>query len=322
MSTATSSDDVTVSYLSLGGSGPRLLLAHATGFCSTTWRPVAEALSGFECWALDFRGHGRSTPPADGRFDWHGTADDVLATIDAIDRNHPLRPGSAAGWLGAGHSMGGASLLLAEESRPGTFAGLWVYEPIVFPGNGPQMEPSAGDPGNHLAAGAARRRDRFESRQAALDNYSSKPPMNDFDPRALAGYLERGLVDLVDLDDSGESAAGGARLACAPANESQVYLMGGRHNAWAGLDSVGCPVTVLCGNTGVPGPAGFASAVAERLGFGRLEAHPDLGHFGPMQAPRRMATSIRSAFAATAPATAPTAGLSPSVSGDGPTIAS
>ena len=32
-----------------------------------------------------------------------------------------------------GHSKGGTSLVLAEQRRPGTFRGLVLYEPVLFP---------------------------------------------------------------------------------------------------------------------------------------------------------------------------------------------
>ena len=98
MPTASSSDDVSVHFTHPGGDGPPLLLAHATGFCADVWRPVAAALAGdFDCWALDFRGHGRSDVPASGSFDWEGTADDVLAVIDAARASD----GVAGPWVGA-----------------------------------------------------------------------------------------------------------------------------------------------------------------------------------------------------------------------------
>ncbi|MFN8053024.1 MAG: alpha/beta hydrolase [Acidimicrobiales bacterium] len=282
-----SSDGVDVAYLHLAGpgSGPRILYVHATGFCSTVWRPVAETLaaassfpasSPLDGWALDVRGHGRSGSPADGRFDWNGTADDVLAVIDAI--------GEGERWIGAGHSMGGASLLLAEQRRPGTFSNLWLFEPIVFPGPPPE---GAGP--NFLAEGALRRRAAFGSREEAFENYASKPPMNAFDRRALAGYLERGLTDDAD----------GVHLSCAPANEAQLYRMGPQHAAWGGLGAVRTPTTVVRGDASIPGPATFAADIAARLGAGRLEEHPDLGHFGPMEAPERMAASIRGSLSDT-----------------------
>lgn len=277
MPTASSSHGVTVDHLHLGGDGtpdglPPLLFAHATGFCSTVWRPVAAALADrFSCWALDFRGHGRSTAPADGDFDWHGTADDVLAVIDAVGADRP--------WYGVGHSMGGAALLLAEQRRPGTFAAAWVYEPIVFPG----PPPPGADHGNPLAEAARRRRATFDSREAAYENYASKPPMRSFDPRALAGYVERGLVDQAD---------GTVRLACAPDHEAAVYEMGAVHSAWERLDEVRCPVTVAVGDTAVSGPASFAAPIAARLGAGVLEPHPTLGHFGPLEAPDVIAAAI------------------------------
>ena len=54
-----------------------------------------------------------------------------------------------------------------------------------------------------------------------------------------------------------------------------------------------CPVTVVRGHTMVAGPASFADRVADALPRGHLEAHDDLGHFGPLEAPGRMAASVQ-----------------------------
>jgi hypothetical protein len=43
----------------------------------------------------------------------------------------------------------------------------------------------------------------------------------------------------------------------------------------------------------VAGPASFADRVADALPRGHLEAHDDLGHFGPLEAPGRMAASVQ-----------------------------
>lgn len=276
MPTATTPDGVTIAFRHHGGDGPRLLLAHATGFCGEAWRPVAARLTErFAVWSLDFRGHGGSGRPADGRFDWDGTALDVLTTLD-----------SAGGgpWVGAGHSMGGAALLLAQQARPGAFAALWLFEPIV-------MDPSfaaEGGGGNQLAEQARRRRPSFGSRDDARTNYASKPPMASFDPAALDGYLDGALLDEPD---------GSVRLACRPADESQVYLMGARHHAWDHLGEVVVPVTVVAGSTERPGPSWFAEPISRALPHGRLEAHPELGHFAPFEHPGLTAGSIDAALA-------------------------
>ena len=286
------SDGVEIAVVHLGGTGDPVLFAHATGFCATVWRPVVrelEALGGIgSCWAIDARGHGHSTRPSDGNFHWDGTATDVLAAIDAVEaRSGTASDGSAAAgtprWRGVGHSMGGAALLLAEARRPATFGSLWLYEPIVFPPSEISNEGGAA-----LAAGAARRRSGFESAGAARANYASKPPMASFDPAALDGYLERGLV----TDEDGP----GVRLSCRPEDESQTYLMGGRHSAWHDLADIACPTIIACGSTAVDGPAAFATGIAGRLHDGTLEEHVTLGHFGPMEAPAELAASIAAAL--------------------------
>lgn len=269
-----STDGVTVAVHDLGGDGPPLLLCHPTGFLGMTWAPMAHELSAVaHCWAMDFRGHGESTSPASGDFSWQGMADDVLAVVDAI---------GLTGARGVGHSMGGAALLLAEQRRPGTFAALWVFEPIVFP----PLEGTAGRP-NPLATAARRRRPWFPDRATAYDNFASKPPLSSLAPAALRAYVDFGLRPTGDGD--------AVELACAPETEARVFDNGMAHPTFAHLGEVGCPVVVAAsGDAG--GPAQIAPLVADALPHGRLERHPEVTHFGPMEDPAGMATAVRAAL--------------------------
>ena len=265
-----STDGVTLAVHDLGGDGPPLLLCHATGFHGMVWRPFAESLrDAFHCWSLDFRGHGDSSSP-DIDYAWEGFADDVLAVVDGLGLERPY---------GIGHSKGGASLLLAEERRPGTFRALWLYEPVVFAGVAEPLPPGP----NPMAEGARRRREVFPSHDAAYENYASKPPFDVLRPDALRAYVDHGFAPQDD---------GTVLIKCRGEHEARVYSMGGRHQAYAGLDQVGCPVVVARGRI-EPGPASFADAVAERLPHGRLEAYEQLGHFGPMQDPDLLGAAAR-----------------------------
>lgn len=273
--TIASPDRTAIATYDLGGPGEDLLLVHATGFCAGVWTPIAAELSEHRRAALDVRGHGRSGVPGAGMH-WDGTAQDVLATIDALGLDRPF---------GVGHSMGGASLVLAEQARPGTFRGLWLFEPIIFP---PHPRPTDGS-GNPLAEGARRRRDRFDSARVAYDNFAEKPPLSDLSPAALSAYVRYGFEEHPD---------GSVALRCRPEVEAATYEMGGVHHAFDHLGEVGCPGTVVRGTDRFPGPASFAPQVAERLPLGRLEDHPELGHFGPLQDPAAMARSIELAVTA------------------------
>lgn len=278
-----STDGVTLAVHDLGGlsgqepecgDGVPALLAHATGFHGMVWAPVARSLTGLRCWAPDLRGHGDSPAPEHRGFDWEGFADDVLAVVDALSLERPV---------GVGHSKGGASLLLAEQRRPGTFRSLYCYEPVVF---SPELTNAGDETSNPLAESARRRRDRFDSYDAAIANFASKPPLSVLRADALEAYVRYGFAEQPD---------GSVVLKCRPADEAQVYAMGSRHRAWDGLAEVTCPVTIARGHLGDPGPAAHALAIAERLPGGRLEVFDELGHFGPMEDPDRVAGAIRDA---------------------------
>ena len=271
----------TLAVHELGGSGRPVLFAHATGFHGAVWEPLASALGdGFEGWALDFRAHGASPVAPGSDLRWEVFGDDVLAVVDHLG----VRPGEL---LGVGHSMGGGALLLAEENRPGTFAGMWLYEPITPP---PGALP-ARDGGNSLADGAARRREAFPSAAEALANFAAKPPFNVLRADALNAYVRHGFVP----EDDGQ-----VHLACRPQDESQIYRGGGSHSAFERLGEVRCPVVVACGRD-EPGPVMFAPAVAAGLPQAHLERHSPLGHFGPLEAPAVCAEAVRAFTLAVTP---------------------
>jgi pimeloyl-ACP methyl ester carboxylesterase len=272
MRSVPTTDGLTLALHEHGGEGRPTLFAHATGFHGAVWEPMAASLGdGFERWAVDFRGHGASVVPPGDPLPWTAMGEDVLAVVDAL----AAAPGTL---LGVGHSMGGAALLLAEQTRPGLFAGLWLFEPITPPAGA--LPSLAG--GNALADGALRRRSTFPSAAEALANYASKPPLRVARADALHAYVRHGFV-------AGEDGA--VHLACRPADESQIYRGGGEHGAYERLGEVGCPVVVACGGEAF-GPAAFAPAVAEALPSAVLEVHPHLGHFGPLEAPSELAASV------------------------------
>jgi pimeloyl-ACP methyl ester carboxylesterase len=253
-----------------------MLLAHANGFHGRVFQPLVDVglAADHHCVALDFRGHGDSKVPDGMHYDWEGFGDDVGAVLDDLAASAPI--------VGVGHSMGGAALLMAELARPGTFRGLYLFEPIVPPPG--MLSPP---PDNPMAAGAERRREVFDSYDAAIANYASKPPLNELRADALRAYVEHGFASQPD---------GTVLIKCRGATEAQIYRMAGGHATFGRLGEVACPVIIAMGQDIGMGPSAFAPSAAEAIPQGRLEVFEHLGHFGPLQAPDELAAAILAAF--------------------------
>lgn len=268
-------DGVAIAAHDLGGDGPDLLLAHATGFHGHSWLPLVEHLRPrFRCVAFDERAHGDSGMAVDESFDWHRLAADTLAVVDALGLFRPF---------GVGHSCGGALLFLAEEARPGTFRSLYCFEPIVAPVDDP---PPRGVP-NPMPARARRRREVFASRDAAYEHFVERPAFSVLAPEALRAYVDHGFDDVED---------GSVRLKCRAEHEARVYEKGLSHDAFRHLARVRCPVTLACGErTDTVGPA-LLELQAARLSDVRIDVLPGLGHLGPLEDPAAVAASVLAAF--------------------------
>jgi pimeloyl-ACP methyl ester carboxylesterase len=273
-----STDGVRLAVHDLGGDGPPLLLSHATGFHGLVWRPLAAALATeYHCWSLDYRGHGDSTEPVGGSYEWRGAGEDAWTAVQAIRRE-----GAEGRLFGIGHSMGGAALLMAELNHPGSFAALALFEPIVLPPDLPRPEG-----GPSLADGARRRRSVFASHDEAYENFRSKPPLNVLAPDALRAYVDHGF---------GEQPDGTVLLKCTGETEARTYEGSQTHDTFDRLPQVRCPVLVLSGAFEPFQPASWALQVADRIPAGSFIKLDELSHFGPMEGPELVARTVAEYF--------------------------
>lgn len=277
--TVTSTDDVTLQLYDLGGSGPLLLLCHATGFCGRIWEPMVETVGEhYRCVAFDFRSHGQSTRPVDRPLVWQGMAEDVLAVVDAISPDAPV--------TAVGHSMGGTSLVLAENLRPGTIERAWTFEPILF---GDGVGADRADP-SEISQGARRRRAVFADRDEVFERYSSRPPLGRLDERALRAYVDYGFRDLAD---------GTVTLCCRPEDEAAIFEY---HNSGARqiIGSMTMPLAVVASGDGQP-PAMAVIDAADEFANLELIRHESVSHFGPLEDPELIGADLVAWLARTTP---------------------
>ena len=252
---------------------PTILFSHANGFHGRCFDPVIESLVDvYECVSFDLRGHGDSVVSSKWPVNWQGYGDDALAIAREI--SNPT--------IALGHSMGGAALVMAALIEPQLFRALILYEPIIFP-NAIREIASKNSGASPLVEGARRRRKTFASRADAYANYASKPPMNVFDPRALQAFVDHGFKD----------AQGFVELKCAPEHEARNFEKGAIHDTWDQLKNLQVPTWVICGSQQTGQPSGFAANIADQITNSHFVEWRDLGHFGPMQQPERLAQLVR-----------------------------
>ena len=253
---------------------PRLVFAHANGFCASAARRMLAGLSAqFDIVAPDLRGHGRTTLPADParHQSWDVYADDLAALYAALDRPPDLL---------AGHSMGASSTLLAASrmAAPPTLA---LVEPVVLPG---AVALAARTPAWGLfkrsmaISKTARNRTRaWPDREAVLQRYREKPNFARWAPGVLEDYLADGLRETQD----------GVTLSCGPDWEAANYEAQA-HDLRAAMGRIRAPVRVF--------KAAHGSTVLDPRALSRRGARVDamdgVGHLAVMEQPDHVADWI------------------------------
>jgi pimeloyl-ACP methyl ester carboxylesterase len=145
-----SKDGVEVAIHDYGGQGHPTIFVHGTGLTSRMWEPIIERLGAdFRAICVDLRAHGATTNPLDINFFDHRMVADLSAAADALALKDA--------WV-VGHSMGGATGILASK----------------------------------------RRRTVFSSRAEVIERYASRAPLDELHPECLEAYVQHGFIDRPD----------------------------------------------------------------------------------------------------------------------------
>lgn len=253
---------------------PRLLFAHANGFCASAYKRLLGRLaSRFDIVAMDLRGHGRTRLPADPRthHSWDIYGDDLIALCARLDRRPDLM---------AGHSMGAASSLIAA-SRMDTPPPLALVEPVVLPSlfYAAYRTPLRGLIRPRIGMGdlARKRTNGWPDCDTVARRYRERSTFADWRPGVVEDYLDDGLVE----------ADGEVRLACDPEWEAANFEAQ-RHDLPGSIRLVGSGARVL--------KAQHRSTVRNtgRLRSQRvkIDTLPGAGHLAPMTHPDDVAAWI------------------------------
>ncbi|KQW70972.1 hydrolase [Phenylobacterium sp. Root77] len=254
-----------------------IVFVHANGFNARTYRSILGPLADdLRILAVDQRGHGRSTLPAEteGRTSWDGLRDDLLTLLATLDLRDVVL---------SGHSMGGTACVLAQAQAPERVRRVVLFDPVVMPSAG------MADPGqvsnSPLVQGALRRRSVFPDKAAVVAAYTGRGAFKTWSGETLADYVADGFRERDD---------GQVELSCAPEWEASNFSSHA-HDTWGAFEQAQVPIRILRaaeGSTCREDPKFDALVAAGRI---EVETVPGTTHFLPMERPDLVRSVLRSA---------------------------
>lgn len=278
-----------------GGTGPTLVLAHATGLHAHVWIPLVERLrASFRCIGVDLMAQGASSAPTDGNLSWDGVAAGLCAVLDHFGLS------GRGDVYGIGHSQGGYAILESERRRSGTYASVFVHEPVVFPVP-PGMKPGDTWPENHMAQLTIRRRRTFPSVEYAIANFMKKPPFGMCERSVVESYVRWGFEATGVVTDEGEEIG----LLCSPETEAGLFSCS-TTDIFENLGEITCRSTYGLGEE----PGNFGEVVpraAAATPNATLLRLPGRTHFGIIEGIDEMAVVVRDHLLGTAATSSTTA---------------
>lgn len=191
-----------ISYLDSGPSdAPVLLLAHANGYSAGTYRFYIESLAkDHRVLAIDFTGHGQSEPNLNFR-NWFFFRNQLICLLEAEGVQKVT---------GIGHSLGGASHLLAAQKRPNLYEKVIALDPVIL--DWPVILFSYLREGS-LAKGARSRRRVFKNKQTVRKAFRRLAIFSRWQDNIFEDYLESCF----------EQVHEGFRLLCPPEVEAKIF---------------------------------------------------------------------------------------------------
>jgi pimeloyl-ACP methyl ester carboxylesterase len=179
-----------------------ILLTHANGYSAYCYRYLLEYLSNrYRVLALDFAGQGDSEGTLNFK-DWFFLRDQILELIKKENLNSII---------GIGHSMGGASQILAYKKNPELYKKLILFDPTVLSKKAYLYKFFFGLP---IAKNASKRRAEFKSLELIRRSFKKFPAFMNWNAEVFEDYLNSCF----------EKFSEGYRLKCSPQMEEKHFL--------------------------------------------------------------------------------------------------
>jgi len=175
---------------------PIISLAPANGFVPETYLPMLKPLMN------DYRVV--STPP---RALWgDGAPPDITPEHSwydfSVDMLNTYKQFGLKDVIGIGHSIGGIMTILAAIQRPDLFKALILLDPVIVTHQIANWVKSEKEQGKvaafPLADLAKKRKNEFDSVDAAFENFHGKSIFKDWSDEVLRLYVEHGTIDCGD----------------------------------------------------------------------------------------------------------------------------
>jgi pimeloyl-ACP methyl ester carboxylesterase len=255
-------------YLDWGGSGPAIVVLHATGFLGRIYAPIAERLTAIgHVFSYDQRGHGDSGRAREDTYDWHHTMSDLAGFITAMGFKSVRA---------FGHSAGATAIGSLAAERPDLIERAVLAEPVVFESpTAPELQWR-----NPFIEKTLKRRRVFESVDAMFANFDNKPPYDTWRKDMLRDYCEFGTRPTAD---------GRRELKCPPEIEAKYYQSAREFDGLGRILRADVPLLVMFGRNSDSLAATLSAKIAAQLRRGRVIDVPGAGHFLPMEKPEYVA---------------------------------
>ena len=261
---------------------PSLFFVHATGFHGRIWDQVIEAFPKHHVLSLEQRGHGRSSSLPVTHWATFGQ-----------DQTALLRHLGLTRLIGIGHSMGAHGLVDCAAASQ-AFSRLLLLDPTISePAAYANAEPVDLSGPLHPAA---KRRSRFASPEAMVEQLAGKASFPLFVPRILRDYCHYGLT---------ATNEGDFELLCRPDVEAHVYMTARTNGEiYASVRQLQIPVFIVRAKLPAPDAGQDFSSSPTWPGLvnefaNASEVHlTECSHFIPMQEPELVIEQLQQEIAA------------------------
>lgn len=265
-----------IPFTDFGGTGEQMHFAHANGYPPGCYEELIDLLKvDFSIKAQHFR------PLWDDNHrqlkNWKQFSDDMITAFD----QEGIR-----GTIGIGHSMGAITSMVSAVMRPELFSKLILIDPVIMPSKAYRMTgwlPVALIKKIFpIAKIAAKRRDRWESKEVLFESFRKKKIFRSISDHGLKLFAEHATKPAPE---------GGIMLAYSREWETQVYCT--PIQPWPYLEKVEHPTLVIKAENSNVITNSVRASIQSTVQNGTFVEVEDSSHLVPMEQPEALADIIK-----------------------------